>query len=441
MRTLRVAGAQLGAIQKADSRQAVVARMIALLDQAKARGADLVVFPELALTTFFPRWYHADRADADHWFERQMPGPATQPLFDHARRSGLAMTFGYAELTPEGRHFNTSILVDKAGAIVGTYRKVHLPGHVDYDPERTHQHLEKRYFEPGDLGFPAFPMLGGILGMMICNDRRWPEAWRVLGLQGVELVTLGFNTPSVNSQKPGEGPVERAFHHKLSVQAGAYQNSTWAVAVAKAGVEDGYPMFGCSLIVDPDGRIVAETTTEDDELIVADCDLDATRFGKETIFDFARHRRPEHYRSIVDQIGVERPSGAPARPCYTQEIAAARATLDAFMAAFNTGDAKAVAATYHFPHVRLHSGKVTVFPTAADFDLSNFRATSDAREWARSIWDHTRVIHAGPDKVQFDTRFSRLRADGSTIATYDSIYIVTRIGGRWGIQARSSFAA
>jgi predicted amidohydrolase len=70
-------------------------------------------------------------------------------------------------------------------------------------------------------------MLGGVFGMCICNDRRWPETFRVLGLQGVEMVTLGFNTPSVNSQRGDEGLAKRMFHHKLSLQAGAYQNSTW----------------------------------------------------------------------------------------------------------------------------------------------------------------------------------------------------------------------
>ncbi len=234
MRNVRIAAAQLGPIQKADSRQTVVGRMLALMDKAAADRADLIVYPELALTTFFPRWYHEDRREADHWFERDMPNAATAPLFAAARRHAMAMTFGYAELTPQGRHFNTSILVDKAGSIVGTYRKVHLPGHDDFDAERTHQHLEKRYFEPGDLGFPVFRTLGGILGMCICNDRRWPETYRVMGLQGVELVTLGFNTPSANSQSAGEGADMRTFHHKLSVQAGAYQNSTWVVAVAKA---------------------------------------------------------------------------------------------------------------------------------------------------------------------------------------------------------------
>jgi predicted amidohydrolase len=128
-----------------------------------------------------------------------------------------------------------------------------------------------------------------------------------MGLQGVELIVLGYNTPSTNSQKSEEGPQQRLFHNRLTVQAGAYQNSTWVVAVAKGGAEDGYPMIAGSLIVNPDGEIVAEAKTEDDELIVADCDLDATRFAKATIFDFDRHRRIEHYGRITSQTGIIRP--------------------------------------------------------------------------------------------------------------------------------------
>jgi predicted amidohydrolase len=303
-RILRVAAAQMGPIQKADSRQAVVRRMRDLLERAKAERCDLVVYPELALTTFFPRWYMTDQDEIDAWFEREMPNAATRPLFETAAEYGIAMSFGYAELTPDGRRFNTAVLTDREGKIVGKYRKVHLPGHTEFDPRRAFQHLEKRYFKPGDLGFPVWRALGGIVGMCICNDRRWPETYRVMGLQGVELVVLGYNTPSVNSQKPAEGPEKRMFHHRLSLQAGAYQNSTFVVATAKCGVEDGHPLFGGSLIVDPDGEIVAEANTEADELVVADCDLDATVFGKQTIFDFARHRRIEHYGRITGQIGV-----------------------------------------------------------------------------------------------------------------------------------------
>lgn len=304
MRMLKVGGAQMGPIQKADSRQVIVARMIDLLDQAKAQNCDLVVFPELALTTFFARWYLTDQTEVDTWFEREMPNAATRPLFERATTHRIGLSFGYAELTPDGHHFNTAILVDRIGRIVGKYRKVHLPGHVEFDPQRAFQHLEKRYFEPGDLGFSVWRTLGGIIGMCICNDRRWPETYRVMGLQGVELIALGYNTPAVNSQKSSEGPEKRLFHNRLSLQSGAYQNSTWVVAVAKCGIEDSHPMIAGSVIVNPDGEIVAEARSCEDELIVADWDLDATIFGKETIFDFKRHRRIEHYGRITAQAGI-----------------------------------------------------------------------------------------------------------------------------------------
>jgi predicted amidohydrolase len=307
MRMLTVAGAQMGPIQKADSREAVVRRMLALMDEAKGKGAELIVYPELALTTFFPRWYMTDQSEVDRWFERDMPNAATLPLFERAAKHQMAMSFGYAELTPEGRHFNTSIIADKSGRIIAKYRKVHLPGHAEFEPELSFQHLEKRYFEPGDLGFPVWRALGGVIGMCICNDRRWPETYRVMGLQGVEMVLLGYNTPSTNAHKRDERPEMRLFHNRLSVQAGAYQNSTFVVAIAKAGDEDGHPLIGGSLIVDPEGEIVAEARTEADELILHACDLDTTKFGKTTIFDFAKHRRIEHYGLISSRTGAVPP--------------------------------------------------------------------------------------------------------------------------------------
>lgn len=307
MREIVIGAAQMGPIQKADTRAQVVDRMIALLDQARAAGCTLVVYPELCLTTFFPRWYHEDIAEADTWFEREMPNAATQGLFDRARDWGIALSFGYAELTPDGHRYNTSILTDRQARIIGKYRKVHLPGHAEYDPERSFQHLEKRYFEPGDLGFNVWKSQDAWIGMCICNDRRWPEVYRVMGLQGVELVLLGYNTPSVNSQAGDEGLEKRLYHSELSMTSGAYQNATWVVGVAKCGSEDGHHMIGGSVIVNPDGFVVARAETEGDELLVHACDMDACNFGKSTIFDFARHRRIEHYGLITSQTGVRHP--------------------------------------------------------------------------------------------------------------------------------------
>jgi len=308
-RIITVGAAQLGPIQKAESRASVVERMLALMAKGRERGVELIVFPELALTTFFPRWMMEDQAEVDTWFEREMPNEATQPLFDAARDYGMGFHIGYAELVEEDgvvHRYNTAITVDKAGKIVGKYRKIHLPGHSEFDPDRKFQHLEKRYFEIGNLGWPVWRIFGGIIGMAICNDRRWPETYRVMGLQGVEMVLLGYNTPTVNSQSD-ESPHLRMFHNQMSMQAGAYQNATWVIGVAKAGCEDDNDLMGGSVIIAPTGEIVSQCRTLEDELITADCDLDACNFAKATIFNFAAHRRVEHYGLITERTGAEPP--------------------------------------------------------------------------------------------------------------------------------------
>ena len=306
MRVITVGAAQLGPIQKADSRAGVVERMLELLEGAYRKGCSLVVFPELALTTFFPRWYMEDQTEIDEWFETSMPGDATRPLFEAAKKYGIGFYLGYAEKVQEEGEFhryNTSILVDTVGTLVGRYRKIHLPGHADYDPDRAFQHLEKRCFEIGNLGFPVWRTMGGVFGMCICNDRRWPEVYRVMGLKGVEMVLLGYNTPTTNSQSDEPSHL-RDFHNLLSMQAGAYQNSTWVIGVAKAGNEDGHELMGASAIIAPTGEVMAQCKTVGDELVVAECDLDACNFGKQTIFNFAAHRRIEHYALITEQPGA-----------------------------------------------------------------------------------------------------------------------------------------
>ncbi|MFM7686179.1 MAG: nitrilase-related carbon-nitrogen hydrolase [Actinomycetota bacterium] len=105
-RYLTVAAAQMGPVQRHHTREQVVERLVALLRQAHGMGAELVVFPELALTTFFPRWFVDDISEADHWYERSMPNVATQPLFDEAKRLGVGFCLGYALLDAQGRRWN-----------------------------------------------------------------------------------------------------------------------------------------------------------------------------------------------------------------------------------------------------------------------------------------------------------------------------------------------
>ncbi len=304
-RHLKIAAAQLGPLNKADSRSVAVKRLLNLLREAHSMGAKFVVFPELAFTTFFPRWWMEDQAEVDaRFFEKSMPSKETQPLFDEAKKLGIGFYIGYAELTPEGRRFNAAILVAPDGSIVGKYRKVHLPGHAEHKPKAAFQHLEKKYFEVGDLGFRVWRYMDTITGMLICNDRRWPEAFRVLALQGAEIVTLGFNTPTENLHY-GEPPALRVHHHLIMAQSMAFQNATWLVETAKAGAEDGFRMFGHSLIVAPTGEIAVKSATEEDEVICYNADIDLAQNLKKTMFNFAAHRRPEHYRMIVDRVGAE----------------------------------------------------------------------------------------------------------------------------------------
>lgn len=301
-RLLNVAAAQLGPIQREDSRATVVKRLIDLLRQAHSRNAELVVFPELALTTFFPRWFVDDITQADHWYETSMPSKVTQPLFDEAKSLGIGFCLGYAELTADRQRFNTQILVERDGTVVAKYRKVHIPGHEHHEPDRPFQHAERYYFTPSNEGFGVWKAFGGRIGMMICNDRRWPETYRVMGLQGVEMILCGYNTPIHYVPDPSQDPLQ-GFHNALVMQSGAYQNGTFVVGVAKGGIEEGVDGLADSSIIAPSGELLAKTTTSDDEVITATCDLDWCNNYKDTLFNFDRYRRPEVYGRITQQRG------------------------------------------------------------------------------------------------------------------------------------------
>jgi predicted amidohydrolase len=304
-RIVTLAIAQMGPISRAESRAMVVERLLAMMHEAARMGSDLIVYPEAALTAFFPHWYMEDDAEIDAYFEAAMPNADVQPLFDAAVRLRIGFHLGYAELDlSEGRRrrFNTAILVGKDGAIIGKYRKIHLPGGNDNIPGNPFQNLEKRYFEVGNLGFRAWEAFGGRVGLMICNDRRWPEAYRVLGLQGAELILLGYNTPVHNPAMPQTDDLGN-FHNQLVMQSGAYQNGSFVVGVAKAGVEEGVDQIGQSCVIAPSGEILVQCVTLGDEVQVARCDLDLCTSYKTSIFNFAAHRRPEHYGLIVERTG------------------------------------------------------------------------------------------------------------------------------------------
>ena len=315
-RTLTIAAAQLGPNHLTTSRSEVITRMITLLQQASSLGAQLVLFPETAFTTFFPRHLISSQEELDSYFEHSdnlLESPNTKPLFDEAKKLGVDISVGFAERDKDGKGYNTSVYYSsKKGEIIAKYRKVHLPGTKEpfENPDAINQ-LEKRYFESGNLGFKAFrvpdivkgvakkgsgekaPGKGDpIMGMMICNDRRWVEGWRCYGLQGVEVVLCGYNTAGFapdlwgtrKPMAPEEAEKDAVFHHKLVMQGNSYMNSCFSVSAAKAGLEDGkFDLIGGSCITSPQGHVLAEAKTKGDEIVFAEIDLEDCRQGMEKV--------------------------------------------------------------------------------------------------------------------------------------------------------------
>ena len=309
-RRITVGAAQMGPIAADESKPKVVERLIELVREAAEQGVELLVYPELALTTFFPRWFTEDLAEVEHYYHRTMPDDDTQPLFDEAKRLGVGFALGYAELSTDDdgteHHYNASLLVERDGSIAGKFRKIHIPGHAEYEPWREFQHAERHYFEPGPDGFGVWRAFGGIVGMAICNDRRWPETYRIMGLQGAELILIGYNTPLFYAPDPTQNALA-GFHNHLVMQSGAYQNGAFVVGVAKGGIEEQVDSLAQSVIVAPSGQIIAQCITTGDEVVSASVDLDFCETYKKTVFDFDHYRMPEYYRRITDQRGAELP--------------------------------------------------------------------------------------------------------------------------------------
>jgi predicted amidohydrolase len=370
-RLLTIAAAQMGPVRSLSTpRSETLDRMLKLLEQAAKKNVKLLVYPELAFTTFFASYIIKDPAELAKFFEQASPSDPyafvnshnIKPLIDRTNELGIDLYFGFGERWVEDTRitdYNTAVYYSASQRkCLAKYRKVHLPGRKE--PLTTPgfaQQLEKRYFAVGDLGFQAFRapgMVDGalkakdidsaaaskksqgkgdpIVGMLLCNDRRWSEAWRCYGLQGVELLLVsaipfssllvrascshnpspqeGYNTTAFAPQYEGTPEWqenEALHHHRLSCQAGSYQNACFSIHSAKAGVEDHGSLIGGSSIIDPNGHIIVEAKTKEDELVCATIDLAKCRKGKGRVFAFDDHRRTEHYARLLEQTGVVEP--------------------------------------------------------------------------------------------------------------------------------------
>lgn len=283
-RPITLAAAQLG--PNSGDKRDTVERMVNLVREAGTREVDLLVFPEAALTPFFPGAVHLE--DRDRFFD-EVPSPLTEPLFREARAQGLAFVLAYAER--EGTHrYNSAIVVDNDGTILGKYRKVHIPLVVFPTPGQAN--YEKLYFEPGNLGFPVFQTKKARIGVQICYDRRFPEGYRILALKGADVIANPTCMATYNEK-------DRSASWELLLQARALENQVFVIGPNKAGQEGARTNIGRSFIASPvGGQIVAQADKDDDQLVVARVDLEdiATTRAK---LPLSRDRRTDLYAELL----------------------------------------------------------------------------------------------------------------------------------------------
>jgi len=290
-RYIKVAAAQMGPNQDGTPREAIVERMLGLLEQAIREGVEVIAYPEMALTTYFPKRI---RADYDQFFETDVPPKALEPLLRKAAEKRIAVHVGFCEKA-DGKYFNTALLTDRDGRMAGLFRKIHLPGTKAVDGFA--QVYEPYYFAHGDTGYKVFDCAGARVGVAICQDRRYPESYRCLALQGAEIILIGYNTPI---------SALALDLNELCMRSGAYANLCFVVGVAKAGVEDGVELIGGSCIIDPLGQVLAKAATTGDELIVTRIDLDQVEPVRKR-WNLLGRRQPQHYGPLLTPVTEKEP--------------------------------------------------------------------------------------------------------------------------------------
>jgi len=280
MRTVRAALIQAQANM---SKPEAIDKHIKMIADAAGQGAEVVGLQEIFHGPYFcaeqdPKWY--DTAEPED-------GPTVSRMREVAREHGVVLIVPWYEEAQPGVYYNTACVIERDGTVLGKYRKTHIP-HVGPC------FWEKFYFKPGNLGYPVWETSVGRVGLIICYDRHFPEVARELGLKGAELV---FN-PSATVESLSR------YLWELEQPAHAVANGFWIAASNRVGVEaplNNSKFYGSSYFCSPRGKIVAQASDSEDEVLVADLDLDEIREVRNT-WQFFRDRRPETYGELAQQL-------------------------------------------------------------------------------------------------------------------------------------------
>ncbi|WEK05288.1 MAG: D-N-carbamoylase [Candidatus Devosia phytovorans] len=261
-------------------------RILALIDEAADAGVTLGVLPELALTPYFAAEVHSN---LDAWVSEAENQAALATIMARGQKHNMSLVVPYAERSG-GDLFNSMAFMHRGGNHAGTFRKMHIPGEIEPRPDAKMTILEKRYFKPGNLGFGVYDVGDIKIGGLICYDRRFPEAYRSLSINGADVIAVGYNTPVM----AGNTLAQARKASDLAITAGAYYTGTTIIAAGKAGKENGVRFIGHSFVVSAEGKVLARAKSNHDEVVLAEIDLERQARVRER-WAFERNRRPADY--------------------------------------------------------------------------------------------------------------------------------------------------
>jgi N-carbamoylputrescine amidase len=260
-------------------------RGLEALKEAAGSGAELVIFPELAFTRFFPQ----HRLQGDRFaMAESIPGPTTEAFSAVAAQLGVVVVLNLYEKSGDCA-YDSSPVIDADGTILGTTRMVHITQYEGF--------YEQDYYDPGDTGAPVYETAVGRIGVAICYDRHYPEYLRALALGGADLTVI----PQAGAA--GEWP---AGVFEAELQAAAFQNGYYVALANRVGEEDVLTFAGGSVIVDPMGQIISRAPEGEDHILYADLDLELTATSPARRL-FLRDRRPGIYSDgMIGRPSIQR---------------------------------------------------------------------------------------------------------------------------------------
>ena len=278
----------------ADTRDNLLRLGEGIRDLAK-RGAELIVLQELHNSLYFCQTEDVNNFD----LAETIPGPSTQFYGELAQKFGVVIVTSLFEKRAPGLYHNTAVVLEKDGSIAGTYRKMHIPDDPAY--------YEKFYFTPGDLGFHPIQTSVGTLGVMVCWDQWYPEAARLMALQGAELLIYPTAIGYESSDTPEEQQRQRRAWQTV-MRGHAVANGLPVIAVNRVGHEpdpsgqtNGIQFWGTSFVAGPQGEIVYEACDDDEESIIVEMDMDHSEQVRRW-WPFLRDRRIDSYTDIVKRF-------------------------------------------------------------------------------------------------------------------------------------------